>query len=108
MGWNSRDTFGHTVTESVIRETADALVSPGPKDYGYNYIVIDDCWPSETDVTQMSGAGTQHLALYVTIVPEAQPSGSTGVLCWAVPRSAGVATLPASRVVRNDTRKPLT
>jgi alpha-galactosidase len=28
----------------VIRETAEALISTGLKDYGYNYIVIDDCW----------------------------------------------------------------
>ena len=44
MGWNSWNTFGHNVNESVIRETADALISSGLKDYGYNYIVIDDCW----------------------------------------------------------------
>jgi Alpha-galactosidase len=44
MGWNSWNTFGHNVNESVIRETAEALISTGLKDYGYNYIVIDDCW----------------------------------------------------------------
>lgn len=44
MGWNSWNTFGHDVSESVIRETADALVSAGLKDCGYEYIVIDDCW----------------------------------------------------------------
>ena len=44
MGWNSWNTFGHDVSESVIRETADVLVSAGLKDCGYEYIVIDDCW----------------------------------------------------------------
>jgi alpha-galactosidase len=44
MGWNSWNTIGHAVNESVIRETADALISTGLKDYGYNHIVIDDCW----------------------------------------------------------------
>jgi alpha-galactosidase len=44
MGWNSWNTFGHNVNESVIRETADALIRTGLNDYGYNYIVIDDCW----------------------------------------------------------------
>jgi len=44
MGWNSWNTFGHTINETVIRETADALVSTGLKDCGYKYIVIDDCW----------------------------------------------------------------
>lgn len=44
MGWNSWNTFGHKINETVVRETADALVSTGLKDYGYEYIVIDDCW----------------------------------------------------------------
>src|SRR5687768_10545681 len=44
MGWNSWNTFGHSINEVVVRETADALVSSGLKDCGYSYIVIDDCW----------------------------------------------------------------
>lgn len=44
MGWNSWNTFGHNINETVVRETADALVSSGLKDCGYNHIVIDDCW----------------------------------------------------------------
>jgi len=44
MGWNSWNTFGENINEAVVRETADALVSTGLKDHGYNYIVIDDCW----------------------------------------------------------------
>ncbi|HEX6269518.1 MAG TPA: glycoside hydrolase family 27 protein [Anaerolineales bacterium] len=44
LGWNSWNTFGHNINETVVRETADTLVSTGLKDYGYDYIVIDDCW----------------------------------------------------------------
>jgi alpha-galactosidase len=44
MGWNSWNTFGPSINESVVRETADALVSNGLKDHGYEYVVIDDCW----------------------------------------------------------------
>lgn len=44
MGWNSWNAFGQRVSESVIRETADALVSSGLQDHGYEYVVIDDCW----------------------------------------------------------------
>ena len=44
MGWNSWNTFGHHVEESVIREMADMLVSASFKDHGYEYIVIDNCW----------------------------------------------------------------
>ena len=44
MGWNSWNKFGCDVSEKLIKEAADALVSSGMKDAGYNYIVIDDCW----------------------------------------------------------------
>jgi alpha-galactosidase len=44
MGWNSWNKFGCDVSEQLIREMADALVSSGMKDAGYEYIVIDDCW----------------------------------------------------------------
>lgn len=44
MGWNSWNTFGHNINETVVRETADALISTGLKDCGYDKIVIDDCW----------------------------------------------------------------
>ncbi len=44
MGWNSWSMFGPKIHEDIIRETADALVSSGLKDCGYEYLVIDDCW----------------------------------------------------------------
>jgi alpha-galactosidase len=44
MGWNSWNMFGHEISETAIRETADALVASGLRDCGYEYIVIDDCW----------------------------------------------------------------
>ena len=44
MGWNSWNTFGDKIHEDMILETADAMVSTGLKDAGYNYLVIDDCW----------------------------------------------------------------
>jgi alpha-galactosidase len=44
MGWNSWNHFGCNVSESLIRETADAIVSSGMRDAGYQYVVIDDCW----------------------------------------------------------------
>ena len=43
-GWNSWNTFGHEINEKVICEMADAIVSTGLKDAGYEYVVIDDCW----------------------------------------------------------------
>ncbi len=44
MGWNSWNMFGSTVDAKVIEQTADAFVSSGLKDAGYEYIVIDDHW----------------------------------------------------------------
>jgi len=49
MGWNSWNGFGCNVDEKLIRETADAMVSSGMKDAGYQYLVIDDCWHGERD-----------------------------------------------------------
>ena len=44
MGWNSWNTFGPNINEALIMETADAMVSLGYRDAGYEYLVIDDCW----------------------------------------------------------------
>ncbi len=49
MGWNSWNKFGCDVTEKLIRETADAMVSSGMQAAGYQYVVIDDCWHGERD-----------------------------------------------------------
>ena len=44
MGWNTWNTFAVDIHESLIRETADAMVANGLRDAGYAYIVIDDAW----------------------------------------------------------------
>ncbi|MCJ7754585.1 MAG: glycoside hydrolase family 27 protein [Thermoanaerobaculales bacterium] len=49
MGWNSWNHFGCDVTEELIRQTADAMVSSGMREAGYLYINIDDCWHGERD-----------------------------------------------------------
>ncbi|MFI5194979.1 MAG: glycoside hydrolase family 27 protein, partial [Chitinophagales bacterium] len=50
MGWNSWNKFAcDGVNEQVIRKTADAMVSSGMKDAGYEYVVIDDCWQIDRD-----------------------------------------------------------
>ena len=49
MGWNSWNRFGCEINESVIRGAADAMVSSGMKDAGYQYVVIDDCWHGARD-----------------------------------------------------------
>src|SRR3712207_4547816 len=46
MGWNSWNTFFCNINEALIRQTADAIVSSGMRDLGYQYVVVDDCWMS--------------------------------------------------------------
>ncbi|MDR3313334.1 MAG: glycoside hydrolase family 27 protein [Oscillospiraceae bacterium] len=48
MGWNSWNTFAEDVTEALLMETADAMVSTGLQAAGYEYVVIDDCWSLRT------------------------------------------------------------
>ncbi|MEV4598897.1 NPCBM/NEW2 domain-containing protein [Amycolatopsis sp. NPDC049253] len=47
MGWNSWNKFGCNINETLIRETADAIVSSGLRDAGYQYVNIDDCWAEQ-------------------------------------------------------------
>jgi alpha-galactosidase len=49
MGWNSWNRFGCNVSEDLVKSAADALVSSGMKDAGYEYVVIDDCWQISRD-----------------------------------------------------------
>ncbi|KPM43748.1 hypothetical protein AK830_g2750 [Neonectria ditissima] len=44
MGWNSWNTFKNNVSEQLIKDTANALVSTGLEKLGYNYVVIDGGW----------------------------------------------------------------
>lgn len=44
MGWNSWNTFGTSIDEKLVKETADIMVSSGMAAAGYNYIVLDDGW----------------------------------------------------------------
>ncbi len=52
MGWNSWNKFGcKGLNEVVVRGTADAMVSSGMKDAGYQYVIIDDCWQTGRDAS---------------------------------------------------------
>jgi alpha-galactosidase len=72
MGWNSWNKFACNVNEQVVRATADAMVSSGMRDAGYQYVVIDDCWHGPRDAngfitvdTQKFPSGIKALADYV-------------------------------------------
>ncbi|MFN8580833.1 MAG: glycoside hydrolase family 27 protein [Gemmatimonadaceae bacterium] len=51
MGFNTWNKFGCDVSDRLVREMADAIVSSGMKDAGYQYVVIDDCWQVGRDTS---------------------------------------------------------
>jgi alpha-galactosidase len=51
MGWNSWNTFYGGISQDLILKTANAMVSSGMKDAGYQYIVMDDGWALSRDAT---------------------------------------------------------
>jgi alpha-galactosidase len=64
MGWNSWNHFQCDINEKVIRDTADAMVTSGMRDAGYQYVVIDDCWHGPRDANG-----------FITADPQRFPSG---------------------------------
>lgn len=51
MGWSSWNTFGVNISETLIKQTANAMVSKGLKDVGYDHINIDDGYFGGRDKT---------------------------------------------------------
>jgi len=49
LGWNSWNCFACDVNEANVRAAADAMVSSGLIQHGWNYINIDDCWEAGRD-----------------------------------------------------------
>ncbi|HEX8631198.1 MAG TPA: ricin-type beta-trefoil lectin domain protein [Catenuloplanes sp.] len=48
MGWNDWNTFGCNINETLVRQTADVMVSSGMAAAGYRYVNIDDCWSTRS------------------------------------------------------------
>ena len=72
MGWNSWNKFACNVSEKLIKDMADAMVTSGMRDAGYIYLVIDDCWQIDRDAQgnilpdpQRFPSGMKALADYV-------------------------------------------
>lgn len=47
MGWNHWNAHYTKITDTIIRQSADAMVSSGMADVGYNYVDLDDCWANK-------------------------------------------------------------
>lgn len=48
MGWNNYPGYRLNITEKLVKDTADKMVSSGMKDAGYTYLNIDDGWMAST------------------------------------------------------------
>ncbi len=44
MGWNHWYAHYNRITDKMMREAADIMISSGMADVGYQYVNIDDCW----------------------------------------------------------------
>jgi alpha-galactosidase len=44
MGWNHWYAHYDWITDKMMREAADIMISSGMADVGYQYVNIDDCW----------------------------------------------------------------
>ena len=44
MGWNEYNHYANRLNESIVRRTAEALVSLGLAQLGYQFVNLDDCW----------------------------------------------------------------
>ena len=51
MGWSSWNTYGVNINDNLIRRQADAMVSKGLKDVGFDHINIDDGYFGGRDAT---------------------------------------------------------
>ena len=49
MGFNTWNRFTCNINETLVRDTADAIVASGLLDLGYTYLNIDDCWQVSRD-----------------------------------------------------------
>ncbi len=58
MGWNSWNCWGCAIDEQKIRQAAEAMVSSGLINHGWQYINIDDCWMKQLDSDDPVVGGT--------------------------------------------------
>ncbi len=49
MGWNSWNLFQCNISETLIKQIADTIVSSGMQAAGYEYVNLDDCWMNGRD-----------------------------------------------------------
>ncbi|KAH7107367.1 alpha-galactosidase [Auriculariales sp. MPI-PUGE-AT-0066] len=48
LGWNSWNYFGCDITQDTFLDAARVLVDSGLNKFGYEYVMIDDCWHADS------------------------------------------------------------
>ena len=59
MGWNHWYTHYNRITDQLLRQAADVMVSSGMADVGYQYVSIDDCWMNSAPDAKRSSDPTR-------------------------------------------------
>lgn len=57
MGYNHWYAHYNRITDAMMREAADVMVSSGMADVGYDYVNIDDCWMNAPEYSDSSRMG---------------------------------------------------
>lgn len=86
LGWNSWNCFAEEVSQEKVLASAQAMVSSGLADYGWEYVNIDGCW-------QDDGRGGEHGA----ILPHPERFPDMKLLCdeiHALGLKAGIYSTP--------------
>ena len=58
MGWNHWYAHYDRITDAMVREAADVMISSGMADVGYQYVNIDDCWTNSEKNKDPQRVGT--------------------------------------------------
>ena len=95
MGWNDWYTFYSRVTGKDVRSAADAMISSGMADFGYQYVDIDDCWARKpgSDDPELKGPARDAEG---NILPNARFADMPGLVSYihSLGLKAGIYTSP--------------
>jgi alpha-galactosidase len=110
MGWN--DWYAHydRISDKLMREAADVMISKGMADVGYSYVNIDDCWTVSTPGNKMmkkddgTRYGTQRMP-DGTIIPNIHFPDMKGMTDYIHSKGlkAGIYSSPGPRTCMNFT-----
>ena len=57
MGWNDWYSYYSHITDEEVRTAANAMISSGMADFGYQFVDIDDCWARKPNAHDPDLAG---------------------------------------------------